>query len=112
MGNALDDKQFSLEPQAERRINFAALTGNYQLVGTKFFNGIVTLYLYSSFDEEIKLSLDGTTDWLTLPQGPSAFVFDAKSNKAPLPGKYGVYVKHNGTPPTTGNFYISAMTVV
>lgn len=112
MGNALDDKQYALVPQAERRIAFGAMTGNYQLVGAKFLDGIVSLYIYTSLNQETKVSLDGVTDWITIPQGQAGFVFDAKSNKAPIPGKFGFYVKHNGVAPTTGTLYISAMTVI
>jgi hypothetical protein len=112
MGNALDDKQYSLEPQVERRIGFAAVGAAYVLVGTKFLDGIVTLYIYTSLNQEMKISLDGTDDWMTLPAGVSAFILDAKSNKAPIPGKYGIYVKHNGIAPTSGTLYITAMTVV
>lgn len=112
MGNALDDKDYALTPQAERSVGFAGVGAAFVLVGTKFLDGVVTLYLYTTLNQEVKLSLDGTTDWLTMPQGASAMIFDAKSNKAPIPGKYGIYIKHNGIAPTSGTFYVSAMTVV
>ena len=109
--NALQDAPYSLIPQPERVKQFGSITATYTLVGTKFSEGIVSLYIYSSFDSEIKLSLDGTNDWITLPTGPSAFIFDAKSNKAPIPGSFGVYAKQNLTLPSSGTLYVSAMTV-
>lgn len=112
MGNALDDKQYSLSPQAERVVAFGAVTGSFVLATSIFLDGVVSLYLYSSMNEELKLSLDGVNNWITLPEGPVVFIFDSKSNKAPIPGKYGIYVKNNGTPPASGSLYISAMTVI
>ena len=110
--NALQDAQYSLVPQPERVVPFGSVTAVYFLATPLFLDGVVTLYLYTEFNAAVKLSLDGTRDWITLPAGPSAFIFDAKSNKAPIPGKFGIYVKNNGVAITSGALYISAMTVV
>ena len=110
--NVMNDGQFALDFQPERVADFSTIGAAYSLVGPLFKDGIVTLYIYSSLNAEVKLSLDGVSDWMTMPAGASAFVFDAKSNKAPIPGKYGIYVKQNLLALTSGVLYVTAMTVV
>jgi hypothetical protein len=110
--NVMNDGQFAFEYQPERVVPFGSVTAAYFLATPLFLDGIVSLYLYTEFNAAVKLSLDGVRDWITLPAGPSAFIFDAKSNKAPIPGKFGIYVKNNGVAITSGALYISAMTVV
>lgn len=94
-------------PQAQRSIAFGSITNAYQKVGAVFNEGIIWLAFISSLDTPVTVSLDGTTDFLTI-KALANVVIDIKTNQAAFPGWMGVYVKYVSAP-SQGTFYVSAI---
>lgn len=97
------------KPLAQRAIAAAAIGASYSLVSSVFGEGVVTIIIVSTLDENVQLSLDGTTDFMPMVAG-ATFVLDIKANQIALGGWRGVYVKEIGNP-TTGSLYVSAIGV-
>lgn len=97
-------------PLAQITIAAASFTNSYTVGGT-FTKSVQMMFITSTLDEAVQLSLDGTTDWLAIPAGDTVPVFiplNFNCNRLMLP-KPTIYIKEIGNP-TTGSLYISAFT--
>lgn len=96
-------------PLVQRVAAAAAITTSYTLVGSIFSSPVLTLIIYSSLDQTVQLSLDGTNDFIPVPSG-ATMVLDVRTNNVALAGWRGVYVKEIGNP-TTGSLYVGGLTL-
>lgn len=96
-------------PLAQRSIAAASIGASYTLVGTIFSTGVVQLFIISTLDQNVQVSLDGVADFIPI-KANSQVVFDLRSDEISIPGSYGVYVKQIGVP-TTGNLYVCGFTL-
>lgn len=88
----------------------ASFTASYTLGGA-FSRSVQMMFITSTLDAAVQLSLDGTTDWIAIPAGDTVPVFiplDFNCNRLMLP-KPTIYIKEIGNP-TTGSLFISAFT--
>jgi hypothetical protein len=97
------------KPLAQRSIAAASIGASYSLVSSVFGEGVVTLIIVSTLDEDVQISLNGTTDFIPIVAG-ATLVLDIKANQIALGGWRGVYVKEIGNP-TSGSLYVSAIGV-
>lgn len=96
--------------KAPGRIAGASVTGSYaNLLANVQGSGII-LYIFSTCDAELVISLDGgTTDWCYIPStvSPSPIILPLGAANAQFSGT--ISVKHNGAAPTTGSVSASVI---
>lgn len=96
-------------PLIQRTLAAGSIGANYSLVGSIFSTPVVLLIVVSTLDEDVQLSLDGSTDFIPLVSR-GLMVLDEKTNGIVLSGEKGVYVKRIGTP-TSGSIYVGGFTI-
>lgn len=96
-------------PLAQQVAAATDVTASYTLVGSVFGEGVVTLIIVSTLDQDVQVSLDGIVDFMPVVAG-ATIIIDVKANQIALSGYRGVYVKEIGDP-TTGSLYVSAIGV-
>lgn len=96
-------------PLVQRSLAAGSIGAGYTLVGSIFSAPVVLLLIVSTLDEDIQLSLDGTTAFIPLLAG-GTIVLDEKTNGIALPGWRGVYASQLGIP-TSGAVYVGGFTL-
>ena len=95
------------QPLVMQSLAFGSVGSSYVVAAT-FTQPLVQLLLYSTYDVNILLSLDGTNDFMEFPS-KGTLILDEKTNGILLTGLYGVFIKELGSAPTLGNFRVSAI---
>jgi len=96
-------------PLTQRNLAAGSIGATYSIVGSIFNAGVILLIVVSTLDEDIQLSLDGSTDFIPLLAG-GTLIIDEKTNGIVLPGYLGVYAKQLGVP-ASGSVYVGGFTV-
>ena len=97
------------KPLPQKSIAAASIGATYSIVDSVFGEGIITLIIVSTLDEDIQISLDGVDDFIPVVAG-ATIIIDVKSNQAAFGGYRAVYVKEIGNP-TTGSLYVGLVGV-
>lgn len=95
-----------------RSIGFAALTTNYQSLGSAFTHPMRILHFINNTDGNMLISFDGVNDNLFLPS-KSFVLYDITTNKdkderSRIHNNTQVRIKYS-TAPTEGDFYLAAL---
>jgi hypothetical protein len=95
------------QPLAMQSLAFGSVGASYVAAAT-FTQPLVQLILYSTYDVNVLISLDGTNDFMEFPLR-GTLILDEKTNGILLTGLYGVFVKQLSSAPSSGNFRVSAI---
>jgi len=102
----------SMNFEALRSLGFGSISGTYALVGAPSQPAVRVIIVNNYTDQTMIFSIDGVTNHFVLTAGAS-LTLDLCSNKTQKGFYMGVgkavYVKHAGTPPTTGSIYFSSV---
>jgi hypothetical protein len=96
-----------------RELAFGGVSSSYAAVGTPMTDNMRIIAFNSSFDEEIYVSFDGTTDNLRMV--PNSFkLYDLAGNLVRNDGFFlakgtQIYIKEVSSTPTSGAFWIEAV---
>jgi len=93
-----------------RTAAFGSITGTYTEVGAPLTNPVRVFNFQNQTDADLLISFNGTDDHIFLPSH-GFFVLDITANKNSPSGFFifsnaPIFVKDNGTPPTTGALYV------
>lgn len=96
-----------------REILGTAVTGSYQAIGTPLDNPLQLLVLQNTTSQNVRISLDGTTDFIYLPANTS-FILDISSNSTFEDGFFlgaetSVFVKDDGVVVGAGSIFVTAV---
>jgi hypothetical protein len=94
-------------PLPMQSLAFGSVGASYVAAAT-FTQPLVQLILYSTYDVNVLISLDGTTDFMEFP-AKGTLILDEKTNGILLTSLYGVFVQELGSAPTLGNLRVSAI---
>lgn len=93
----------------QKSIAAASIGASFTLVSSIFGAGVIQLIFYSSLDQDVQTSLDGSRNFVVIPAG-ATLILDLKSNNGAFSGAWGVYVKEIGNP-TSGSLYVTPIIV-
>lgn len=93
----------SIKDEALREVAFGSITASYAALGSVLGHDAFIDAFTNETDANIYVSFDGTTDHKKLGANVGR-VTDLKSNDAYRKAGTQIYVKHDGSAPTTGWF--------
>lgn len=98
---------------AVRELDFGDISGSYAALGTPLAEHVRLIRLVSTFDDEVYVSMDGTTDQVRLAQG-SFLLLDLSANRVRDDGLFipvgtQFYVKSVGSDPTSGSIWLEVL---
>lgn len=96
-----------------RLVAAGSVTASYAALGTALADYVRELTFKNNTDNTVLVSFDGTNDHLRFPAN-SAEAVDLTANKVRDDGLFvpkgtQIYVKHTGSAPTTGNFWVQLL---
>jgi hypothetical protein len=99
--------------EALRTVAFGSVTASYVAVGSATAESIRLVAFNNATNQSLLISLDGSTDHFRVV-GNGFKLLDLTANKTNDEGLFiaketKFYLKHEGTAPTSGNFWIEAI---